>query len=105
VLGGALYLTAVGLFGVGLGFMLRNTAGAIATLFGLLLVLPAVVNALPSSLYNDIFRYLPMPAGTQILTTVRDHSLLAPWAGIGVLSLYVAGAIAAGAVVLKRRDA
>jgi len=105
VLGGALYLTVVGLLGVGLGFLVRNTAGAIATLFGLLLVLPAVVNALPSSLYNDIFRYLPMPAGTQAMTTVRDPTLLSPWAGIGVFALYAVGAVGAGAVMLRRRDA
>jgi hypothetical protein len=105
VLGGALYLTVVGLLGVGLGFLVRNTAGAIATLFGLLLVLPAVVSALPPSLYNDVFRYLPMIAGTQAMTTVRDSSLLTPWQGIGVFGLYAAGAIAAGAVGLLRRDA
>jgi ABC-type transport system involved in multi-copper enzyme maturation permease subunit len=105
VLGGALYLTVVGLLGVGLGFLIRNTAGAIAALFGLLLVLPAIANALPSSLYRDIFKYLPMPAGTQIMTTVRDSSLLTPWAGIGVFALYAVVAVAAGAVALRRRDA
>jgi ABC-2 type transport system permease protein len=105
VLGGALYLTVVGLLGVGLGFLIRNTAGAIATLFGLLLVLPAIVSALPTSLYNDVFRYLPMPAGTQILTTVKDSNLLTPWAGIGVFCLYAVAAIGAGALVLQRRDA
>jgi len=105
VLGGALYLTVVGLLGVGLGFLIRNTAGAIATLFGLLLVLPAIANALPSSLYNDVFRYLPMIAGTQAMTTVRDPSLLTPWRGIGVFALYAVVAIGAGAVGLQRRDA
>ena len=105
VLGGALYLTVVGLLGVGLGFLIRNTAGAIATLFGLLLVLPAIVNALPASLYDHVFRYLPMVAGTQVMTTVRDPSLLSPWHGIGVFALYAVVAIAAGAVALKRRDA
>jgi ABC-2 type transport system permease protein len=109
VLGGALYLTVVGLLGVGLGFLERNTAGAIATLFGLLLVLPAIVAALPTSLYNAVFRFLPMPAGTQILTTVNNTGgpggSLPPWAGIGVFALYAAGAIAAGAVMLKRHDA
>jgi ABC-2 type transport system permease protein len=105
VVGGALYLTVVGLLGVGLGFLIRNTAGAIASLFGLLLVLPAVVSALPASLYNDTYRFLPMMAGSQIMTTVRDTSLLTPWKGIGVFCLYAVGAIAAGAVMLKRRDA
>jgi ABC-type transport system involved in multi-copper enzyme maturation permease subunit len=105
VVGGALYLTVVGLLGVGLGFLIRNTAGAIASLFGLLLVLPAVVSALPKSLYDDIYRFLPMMAGSQIMTTVRDTSLLTPWKGIGVFCLYAVGAIAAGAVMLKHRDA
>jgi ABC-type transport system involved in multi-copper enzyme maturation permease subunit len=105
VLGAALYGTVVGLLGVGLGFLLRNTAGAIATLFGLLLVLPAIAAALPASLYADVFKYLPMPAGTQVLTTVGDPSLLSPWAGIGVFAIYAAVAIGAGAVMLKRRDA
>jgi hypothetical protein len=105
VLGGALYLTVVGLLGVGLGFLIRNTAGAIAALFGLLLVLPAIANALPSSLYKDIFKFLPMPAGTQIMTTVKDSSLLTPWAGIGVFALYAVVAVAGGAFALRRRDA
>jgi ABC-type transport system involved in multi-copper enzyme maturation permease subunit len=105
VLGGALYGTVVGLLGVGLGFLLRNTAGAIATLFGLLLVLPAIAAALPQSLYNDVFKYLPMPAGTQVLTTVPDPSLLSPWAGIGVFAIYAAVALGAGAFMLKRHDA
>jgi hypothetical protein len=105
VLGAALYLTTVGLFGVGLGFIIRNTAGAIATLFGMILVLPALAAALPQNLYNDIYRYLPLPAGTQIMTTVTDHSLLRPWDGMLVFALYAVAAIAVGAVVLLRRDA
>ena len=36
VLGSALYLSAVGLLGLGLGALLRSTAGAVAGLFGLL---------------------------------------------------------------------
>jgi ABC-type transport system involved in multi-copper enzyme maturation permease subunit len=105
VLGGALYLTIVGLLGVGLGFLIRNTAGAIPTMFGLLLVLPAIANALPASLYSDVFKYLPMPAGTQGFTTVADPTLLTAWAGLGVFALYAVAAIGAGAVMLKRRDA
>jgi hypothetical protein len=105
VLGAALYLTVVGLLGVGLGFLTRNTAGAIATLFGLLLVLPAIVNALPQSLYNDVYKYLPMTAGTQVMTTLKDPSMLSPWAGIAVLALYAVAAIAAGAYMLQHHDA
>jgi ABC-2 type transport system permease protein len=105
VLGAALYLTVVGLIGVGLGFMIRNTAGAVATLFGLLLVLPALVQPLPTWLYNDTQRYLPMPAGTAVLNTVKQSGTLSQWHGIEVCALYAVAAIAMGAAVLVRRDA
>jgi hypothetical protein len=49
VLGSALYLTAVGLLRLGLGALLRNTAGAIASLFGVLFGLQIVVGFLPAS--------------------------------------------------------
>ena len=38
------------LLGLGCGFAIRSTGGALATLFGLLLVLPLLAQALPSSL-------------------------------------------------------
>src|SRR5581483_9527815 len=49
VLGAALYLTVIGLFGLGLGAIVRNTAGGIATFAGLMFVLPPLMNVLPSS--------------------------------------------------------
>src|SRR5674476_144697 len=54
VIGAALYLTVVGLFGLALGALIRSTAGGIATLFGLLLVLPLIVHFLPESWSRDI---------------------------------------------------
>lgn len=105
VLGGGLYLVALGLLAVGLGFLIRNTAAAIATLFGLLLVVPILINALPTWLNNDISKFLPLTAGTQIMTTVRDANVLSAWEGFGVLCIYAAVAIGLGAVMLKRHDA
>lgn len=49
VLGSALYLTVVGVIGIGLGFLIRSTAGGIATLLAGLLVLPIMVAALHGS--------------------------------------------------------
>src|SRR5262249_7481038 len=40
VFGAALYMTGIGLLGLGCGFAIRNAGGAIAALFGLVLVLP-----------------------------------------------------------------
>ncbi len=106
ILGTGLYLALIGLFAVGLGFLIRNTAGAIATLFGILLVLPILTNALPSPYSTDVAKYLPLNAGTQIMSTTHpDPSMLGPWAGLGVTALYTLAALVAGAVVFRRRDA
>jgi ABC-2 type transport system permease protein len=50
VIGGGLYLAVLGLLALGLGTMIRHSAGAIATLFGLLFVLPGIAGALPQAL-------------------------------------------------------
>jgi ABC-2 type transport system permease protein len=106
IFGAALYLTVIGLLAVGLGFLVRNTAGAIAALFGVVLVLPLLTNALPDPYSTDIAKYLPLNAGTQIMVTRNfDPTMLGPWTGLGVTALYALAAIVGGAVMLKRRDA
>jgi ABC-2 type transport system permease protein len=106
VIGAGLYLTLIGLLAVGLGFVIRNTAGAIAGVFGIVLVLPLLANALPTPYSTDVSKYLPLNAGTQILMTGDyDHNMLGPWAGIAVTALYAVVALAVGLIVLMRRDA
>ena len=106
IIGAALYLTLIGLLGVALGFLVRNTAGAIASLFGVVLVAPLLANALPSPYSTDVQKYLPLSFGTRVIqTTDGDPSLLAPWTGIGMLVLYVVIVMIAGAVMLNSRDA
>ncbi|MHB1445005.1 MAG: ABC transporter permease [Acidimicrobiales bacterium] len=105
VIGAALYLTVVGVLAVGLGFMIRNTAGGIAALFGLLLVLPGLANALPTSWQHWIIPYLPSPAGMNVFAVLRAPSTLAAWTGFGVFCIWAAVAVALGALVLSRRDA
>lgn len=106
IVGGALYLTLIGLLAVGLGFIIRNTAGAIAALFGIVLVAPLLTDALPTPYSTDVSKYLPLNTGTQIIAT-RDFNpdLFAPWPGIAITALYAVVALIVGAVVLKRRDA
>jgi ABC-type transport system involved in multi-copper enzyme maturation permease subunit len=105
VVGAGLYLTVVGLLGVGLGFIIRNTAGAIATLFGLLLVLPVLGAVLPSSWAKHIVPYLPSNAGQAVMSVHQAPGDLAPWTGFAVFCGYAAAAIIAAAILLKRRDA
>jgi ABC-2 type transport system permease protein len=78
VFGAALYLTVIGLFGLGLGAIVRNTAGGIATFAGLMFVLPPLMNVLPASWNTAASPYLPLQAGEALLA-LRRGSQLAPW--------------------------
>jgi ABC-2 type transport system permease protein len=105
VVGGGLYLAAVGLLGFGLGALIRHTAGALSAFFGVLFALSALADLLPESWRNDLMPYMPANAGTQIFAVDRVHDSLAPWMGLGVLGLYAAAAIIAATVLVTRRDA
>ncbi|HEY1618073.1 MAG TPA: ABC transporter permease [Streptosporangiaceae bacterium] len=105
VFGATLYLTVVAVAGLGLGFLIRSTAGGIATLLGVLLVLPILVAALPGSLASAVERYLPSMAGRALFTMNTGHAMLSPWTGFAIFLLYAAAVLAAAALTLRRRDA
>lgn len=105
IFGAALYMVGVGLLGLGCGLIVRNAGGAIAALFGLVLVLPLLAQALPSSLQQDVNKYLPLLAGTAGMRTSTSPDQLSPWAGLGVFAIYVVVALGVGLYVLRRRDA
>jgi ABC-2 type transport system permease protein len=102
--GAALFLTVMGLFGLGLGAIFRSTAGAIAALAAIVFVLPPIVGLLPTSVANSIEPYLPSSAGGAVWTINPDPNSLAPWAGFGVFCAYAALAIVVAAVLMRRRD-
>lgn len=102
VAGAALYLTVVGLIGVGLGALLRNTAGGIFAVIALLVLLPQV---LPSSWDQSVGKYLPSVAGEQLIKLQPTQGGLSPWAGFAVMSCYALVALVAAGWLLKRRDA
>ena len=103
VIGAALYLTVVGLFGLGLGAIVRNTAGGIATFAGIMFVLPPLMNVFPSSWNHAASPYLPLAAGESIMSiTPGDH--LSPWVGLALFAGYAAAALGVAALLLLRRD-
>ncbi|MEY9968035.1 ABC-2 type transport system permease protein [Streptacidiphilus sp. MAP12-16] len=105
VFGTALYLTVIGLLGVATGALIRNSAGAIAALFGVLLVLPGLADLLPATWVPNVVPYLPSKAGEALLNVVPDPSLMSPWNGFALFVGYAVVLLAAAAVLLKRRDA
>jgi hypothetical protein len=105
IVGVAGYLTLVGVLAVAFGFLIRSTAGGIATLFALLLVLPGIGQLLPASWQTHTLPYLPSNAGAAMFSARPDPSALSPGTGLLVLCIWVVVALAAAAVVLRRRDA
>jgi len=105
VIGGALYLTAVGVFTLGLGAITRNTAGGIAAFAGIFFVIPPLMNILPASWNQSISEYLPSSAARDVFALTHGPHDLSPWSGFGLFCAYTAAVIAAAAVLLVRRDA
>ena len=104
VVGVALYLTAIGLLGMALGWLLRQGAAALATLFGVLLVLPILGLLLPASWSDKITPYLPGNLGQDLLATHPGSGVSAPWTGFALLCGYLVVLGTAGALLLRRRD-
>ncbi len=103
-----LYLVVIGLFAMGLATIIRHTAGAISTFVAILLVLPAIFQALPSSIYDSYARFLPSRIGSTIISRhFADPRVLAfgPWTGLLVLTGYAALVLIVGGVLQVRRDA
>jgi hypothetical protein len=91
-------------FGLGLGAIVRNTAGGIVTLVGIMFVLPPVLELLPSSWSNAINPYLPSSAGGTLWTITPDAHTLSPWGGFALFCGYAAASMALAAVLMRRRD-
>lgn len=104
LLGAALYLMVMGAFGLGLGAILRSTAGGISALAAIVFVLPPVVGLFPSSFANAVNPYLPSTAGGAVWTIHPGAHTLAPWAGLAVFFGYAVVAIAIAAILMLRRD-
>jgi ABC-2 type transport system permease protein len=111
--GGALYLGLVAVFALGLGALIRSSAGGIAAALGAILVLPVVFELLGmlADWARDLMPYLISNAGS-VMFSIRqqvpegvESSALEPWAASLVVLVWAAVSLALGAVSLRRRDA
>jgi ABC-2 type transport system permease protein len=105
VIGAGLYLAVMGLLGVAVGTLVRATAGALAIMVAVTLLVPAFIPALPDSWAHVVGRFWPTMAGNQIMTVLPDPHVLAPWAGFGLLCATVALVLAVALHVFRTRDA
>jgi ABC-type transport system involved in multi-copper enzyme maturation permease subunit len=104
IVGVAGYLTVVAVLAVALGFIIRSTAGGVATMCGLLLVAPTAGLLLPASWREQLLPYLPSNAGAAVFSAQPSPDSLSAAAGSVVLAVWLLVAVAAAALVLTRRD-
>lgn len=105
VIGGGLYLTAGGVFGLAFGALVRNTAGAITATIATLFFPALLATLLPADTGATLLQYVTSNAGTQIMQPHDLPNVLAPWVGYGVFWAWVAAIALVAAVLLVRRDA
>jgi ABC-2 type transport system permease protein len=108
VLLSAAIVTVFGLLAYGAGAIIRHTAGAITAILGVIFLIPALAEALPTSWFQVIVRWLP---GGDALTPIArstppfDPYLFSAWGEFAVFSGYAAVLLALGAWLFIRRDA
>ena len=106
--GSVLYLALIALLSLGVAALVREPAVAIGVVLALLYLFPIVVAAAGAdpAWQRHLQQIGPMEAGLAIEATSGLHSLpISPWAGLGVLAAWAAGALLAGGLVLWWRDA
>ncbi|MFV0524024.1 MAG: ABC transporter permease [Acidimicrobiales bacterium] len=105
VFGSGLYAAGIAVMGAALGFILRSTAGAIATLVGVLMVAPALIGLLPGAVADPISRILPGAAGSSFRELHVAADALSPSAGLLVFAAWIVGLLAVAAWSVRRRGA
>ncbi|WP_242892012.1 ABC transporter permease subunit [Actinomadura litoris] len=105
VVGGGVYLALIAVLALGVGTLLRHTAGSVVAVFVLMFVLGIVGGFLPGAWGEKANKVLPSNAGNAILSPVRQSDQLAPWTGLGLFALYTLAVLAAALVLFERRDA
>ncbi|MEN2741894.1 ABC transporter permease subunit [Microbacterium sp. X-17] len=108
ILGAATYLGLVAVFALGVGAILKASAGGIATALGVLFLLPIISQLLQALLPKqtwiaDWSHYLLSDAGAGMAGL--PNGTLEPWQNILTVVIWAAVSFIAGAILLQRRDA
>ena len=106
VIGAGLYLAGIGVFGIAVGALMRNTAGAISIVVAALLIVPGLARlVLPDDWNTTLAPYLPSNAGAAFTSVNGSDTLLTAWGGALVFVGWLVVLLIAAAVLIKRRDA
>jgi len=100
-----LVLAACAVVGVGVGAVIRHTAGAIAAAVTVIYLLAVLSLVLPSPWKDRLGRFTLPFAAYQLVTGHPQPGLLSPGLSMLVLIGWPAAALLAAALVITRRDA
>lgn len=108
LLGAALYLALIAVFALAVGTIIRSSAGGIAAVLGLILLLPTVLQLIPAEWPAEVIPYLIGTAGMGIFGSTSAWPAgdeLGAWVSLFVVLGWVVAASAGAVALLKRRDA
>jgi ABC-2 type transport system permease protein len=117
LLGASVYLTLIGLLAFAVGIILRSTAGAIASVLGLMLVAPVIVQLIQgftnAKWLGTVNNVLPQNAGQPLMQFGTEDTsgwhdgvlALGGWSGFAVLAAWVVVATVTALVLAQKRDA
>jgi ABC-2 type transport system permease protein len=109
IIGSALFLAGLSLFGLAMGFLLRHTAGAITFGLAVIFIIGNLVQLIPGSFGRWLYKVMPGNAARAItqfgVQTRNPDRTFAPWTGFSVFMLEVAVLLIVGAILFERKDA
>jgi len=101
LVGSAVLAALTGLVGLGIGTILRATAGAIT----LVVVYPVIVEALLVNFVPSVGKYLPFAAGAALQSPDGSKDVLSPLAGGAIFAAFAVVLLVVGGALLAKRDA
>lgn len=106
IVGSAAFIGLVSLFALGLGTVLRVSAGGVATALGAIFLLPVIASLaerlLPDQAWvTDVARHLLSNVGPGMAGL---NNGLAPWQNILTAAIWAAVPLVVGGILLRRRD-
>lgn len=106
VIGGALYMTLIAMFSMGVAAMLRSPMLSLGILMPFFFLISSILGNVEAT--KKIGRFLPDQAGSRIMqvkTPLDDDTPYGPWGGLAIMVAWTAVALVGGYVTLKKRDA
>ena len=100
----SIYVAAVAAIGMALGTIVRNSAGGIMSLVGLLFVAPIAFQLIPGDFFKEANKYLPTSTINPMTAVEHVPDTLEAWQAALVLTAWVVVPVVIAMILLKKRD-